>query len=104
MFDNIIASIKDMGGVSSILKTLPKSKINEFSLMIESFIASKLQSVELTDPASEAPAALILEGNGNCMISIVTISEDLTVLRVIERFSVKDLAFKIVEDLKNAKY
>ncbi|MBR5782026.1 MAG: hypothetical protein IKY27_08630 [Bacteroidales bacterium] len=101
MFDNIIASVKGMGGVGSILKTLPKSKINEFSLMIESFIANKLQSVELAD-SSESPAALIIEGNGQYMINIVTISEDLTVLRVIERISVRDLAFKIVEDLKNA--
>lgn len=101
MLENILASVKGMGGVGTILKTLPKSKINEFSLMIESFIASKLQSVELTDPA-ESPAALIIEGNGQYMINIVTISEDLTVLRVIERISVRDLAFKIVEDLKNA--
>lgn len=103
MFDNIISSIKDMGGFSSILKTLPKSKINEFSLMIEAYIDNKLKSVELTDSA-ESPAALIIEVSGNYMICIVTISEELSVLRIIERISVNDLALKIVEDMKNAKY
>ena len=104
MFDNIISSIKGMGGVGSILKTLPKSKINEFSLMMEAYIDNKLKSVELADPAVESPAALILQASGSYMIGIVTVSEDLKVLRIIENFSVKELAFKIVEDLKNATY
>lgn len=98
MFDDIIGKIKDMGGMG-MLKVLPKSKIAEVSKLIEYYIASRLTSFPLCE--GETPAALILEGNGNYMINIVVMSEDLSVTKIIERFSVNELLNNIVEDLKN---
>ena len=94
MFDNLLGGVN----VGGMLKVLPKSKIAEASKLIESYIASRLKSVPVED--GEEAAALIIEGNGNYMINIVVMS-DLSVKKIVERFSVNELLNNIVEDMKN---
>lgn len=95
MFDNLFGGIN----VGGMLKALPKSKIAEASKFVECFIASNLKSVPVE--SGEEAAALIVEGNGNYMINIVVMSEDLSVKKIVERFSVNELINNIVEGLKN---
>ena len=95
MFDNLLGGVN----VGGMLKVLPKSKIAEASKLIESYIASRLKSVPVED--GEEAAALIIEGNGNYMINIVVMSGDLSVKKIVERFSVNELLNNIVEGLKN---
>ena len=94
MFENLLGGVN----VGGMLKVLPKSKIAEASKLIESYIASRLKSVPVED--GEEAAALIIEGNGNYMINIVVMS-DLSVKKIVERFSVNELLNNIVEGLKN---
>ena len=98
----MLEGLKEMfGGPSTgtLLKALPKSKIDETAQVINAFIAAKLKSVDVKD--GETAAALILDAGDTCMINIVTINDSLSVVEMKERFSVNELINTIVEGLKN---
>ena len=98
MFDKLLFGI-NLKQLGVMLNALPKSKIAEVAKLMELYIASRLKSIPLAE--GEEAAALILEGNGNYMINIVVMSEDLSVKKIVERFSVNELLNNIVEELKN---
>ena len=94
--------LKEMFGgpsIGTMLKALPKSKIDETVQGINAFVSAKLQSVDVNE--GETAAALILDAGDTCMINIVTINDSLSVVEMKERFSVNELINNIVEGLKN---
>lgn len=94
--------LKEMFGgpsIGTMLKALPKSKIDETVQGINAFVSAKLQSVDVKE--GETAAALILDAGDTCMINIVTLNDCLSVVEMKERFSVNELINNIVEGLKN---
>lgn len=101
----MLEKLKDMfGGMSfgALLKTLPKSRIDEIAQVFNTFISAKLQSVEVKD--GETAAALIIDAGDKCMINIVTLDNNLSFVDMKERFSVNELVNNIVEALKHGEY
>ena len=98
----MLEGLKEMFGgpsIGTMLKALPKSKIDETVQGINAFVSAKLQSVDVKE--GETAAALILDAGDTCMINIVTINDSLSVVEIKERYSVNELINNIVEGLKN---
>lgn len=89
----------DGPSVETMLKALPKRKIDETAQFINAFISAKLKSVDVKE--GETAATLILDAGDTCMINIVTINDSLSVVEMKERFSVNELINNTVEGLKN---
>ena len=97
--------LKEMFGgpsIGTMLKALPKSKIDETVQGINAFVSAKLQSVDVNE--GETAAALIIDAGDTCMINIVTLNDCLSVVEMKERYSVNELINNIVEGLKNGEY
>lgn len=99
----MFGSLKEMLGgglqIGTILRSVPQSKIDEASQVINFFISEKLKNADVKE--GETAAALIIDAGDNCMISIVTLDNNLSITEMKERFSVKELTNNIVEALKN---
>ena len=98
----MLEGLKEMFGgpsIGTMLKALPKSKIDETAQVINAFVSAKLQSVDVKE--GETAAALIVDAGDTCMINIVTLNDCLSVVEMKERFSVNELINNIVEFLKN---
>lgn len=98
----MLEGLKEMFGgpsIGTMLKALPKSKIDETVQGINAFVSAKLQSVDVKE--GETAAALIVDAGDTCMINIVTLNDCLSVVEMKERFSVNELINNIVEGLKN---
>lgn len=98
----MLEGLKEMFGgpsIGTLLKALPKSKIDETVQDINAFVSAKLQSVDVKE--GETAAALIVDAGDTCMINIVTLNDSLSVVEMKERFSVNELINNIVEGLKN---
>ena len=98
----MLEGLKEMFGgpsIETMLKALPKRKIDETVQGINAFVSAKLQSVDVKE--GETAAALIVDAGDTCMINIVIINDSLSVVEMKERFSVNELINNIVEGLKN---
>lgn len=101
----MLEGLKEMFGgpsIETMLKALPKRKIDETAQFINAFISAKLQSVDVKE--GETAATLIVDAGDTCMINIVTLDNNLSVVEIKERFSVNELINNIVEALKNGEY
>lgn len=101
MFDKI-KEMFDGPSIGTVLKALPQSKIDAASQLINDFVSIKLKSVAVKD--GETAAALIVDAGDTCMINIVILDDNLSVVEMIERFSVNELVNNIVEELKHGEY